>query len=90
MAGVSMITVRVKLTPSPEQARVLESTLRTLNDHANQVSRTAHETGAVRNFDLRKRSYRGLREAGVGSQAAQHVIKSATRSRCPRVEVRTM
>ncbi|MFI6576284.1 hypothetical protein ACIBFB_10795 [Nocardiopsis sp. NPDC050513] len=44
---MSTITVQLKLTPAPEQAAVLEATLRALNDHANHVSRIAHETGAL-------------------------------------------
>ncbi|WP_150241013.1 RNA-guided endonuclease InsQ/TnpB family protein [Nocardiopsis quinghaiensis] len=75
MVGVSKIVVRIKLTPSPEQATVLASTLRALNDHATWVAKVAHERGVTRNYELRKHTYRPLREAGVGSQAAQHVIK---------------
>ncbi|WP_047868164.1 RNA-guided endonuclease TnpB family protein [Nocardiopsis sp. RV163] len=75
MVGVSKIVAWVKLTPSPEQAAVLASTLRTLNDHATRVAKVAHEQGVMRNYELRKHTYQQLREAGVGSQAAQHVIK---------------
>ncbi|WP_051064554.1 RNA-guided endonuclease InsQ/TnpB family protein [Nocardiopsis halotolerans] len=75
MVDVSKIVVCVKLTPSPEQATVLESTLRALNDHATWVAKVAHERGVTRNYALRKHTYQQLREAGVGSQAAQHVIK---------------
>ncbi len=39
MVGVSKIVVQVKLTPSPEQAAVLASTLRDLNTHATWVAR---------------------------------------------------
>ncbi|NYH53752.1 IS605 OrfB family transposase [Nocardiopsis arvandica] len=72
---MSKIAVCLKLTPSPEQATVLGSTLRALNDHATRVAQVAHEQGVTRNYDLRKHTYQPLREAGVGSQAAQHVIK---------------
>ncbi|WP_150254517.1 RNA-guided endonuclease InsQ/TnpB family protein [Nocardiopsis deserti] len=75
MVGVSKIVAWVKLTPSPEQAAVLDSTLRALNDHATWVAKVAHERGVMRNYELRKHTYRQLRETGVGSQAAQHVIK---------------
>ncbi|WP_444964185.1 RNA-guided endonuclease InsQ/TnpB family protein [Nocardiopsis sp. M1B1] len=75
MVGVSKIVVQVKLTPSPEQAAVLASTLRVLNTHATWVAKVAHERGVMRNYELRKHTYRQLREAGVGAQAAQHVIK---------------
>ncbi len=75
MVGVSKIVVWVKLTPSPEQAAVLASTLRALNDHATWVAKVAHEQGMMRNYELRKHTYHQLREAGAGSQAAQHTIK---------------
>ncbi|OOC56946.1 MULTISPECIES: RNA-guided endonuclease InsQ/TnpB family protein [Nocardiopsis] len=75
MVGVSKIVVQLKLTPSPEQATVLESTLRDLNTHATWVAQVAHECGVTRNYELRKHTYQQLREAGVGSQAAQHTIK---------------
>ncbi len=75
MVGVSKIVAWVKLTPSPEQAAALASTLRALNTHATWVAMVAHEQGVTRNYELRKHTYRQLREAGVGSQAAQHVIK---------------
>jgi hypothetical protein len=69
--GVSKIAVQLKLTPSPEQAAVLASTLRALNDHATRVAEVAHEHGVIRDYELRKHTYQQLREAGVGSQAAQ-------------------
>jgi IS605 OrfB family transposase len=75
MVGVSKIVAWVKLTPSPEQAAVLASALGALNDHATWVAKVAHEQGVMRNYELRKHTYQQLREAGVGSQAAQHVIK---------------
>ncbi len=75
MVGVSKIVVQVKLTPSPEQAAVLTSTLRVLNTHATWVAKVAHEQGVMRNYELRKHTYQQLREAEVGSQAAQHAIK---------------
>ncbi|WDZ93626.1 transposase [Nocardiopsis sp. HUAS JQ3] len=75
MVGVSRIVVQLKLTPSPEQAAVLASTLRALNTHATWVAKVAHERGVIRNYELREHTYQQLREAGVGSQAAQHTIK---------------
>ncbi|PDP84754.1 hypothetical protein CQJ94_25270 [Glycomyces fuscus] len=53
----------------------MTSTLRALNTHATWVAKVAHDQGVMRNYELRKHAYRQLREAGVGSQAAQHVIK---------------
>jgi putative transposase len=75
MWGVSTITVQLKLTPSPEQAAALAATLRAVNTQANRVSQVAFATGTKRNFALRKRVYTQVRAAGIGSQAAQHVIK---------------
>ncbi|WP_435108419.1 RNA-guided endonuclease InsQ/TnpB family protein [Nocardiopsis synnemataformans] len=75
MVSVSKIVVQLKLTPSPEQAAVLEATLCALNDHATWVAKIAHERGVTRNYELRKHTYQQLREAGVGSQTAQHTIK---------------
>ncbi|ADH68265.1 transposase, IS605 OrfB family [Nocardiopsis dassonvillei] len=75
MAGVSKIVVQLGLTPSPEQAAVLASTLRALNTHATRVAKVAHEQGVMRDYELRKHTYRQLRAAEVGSQAARHVIK---------------
>ncbi|TDC96559.1 RNA-guided endonuclease TnpB family protein [Actinomadura sp. 7K507] len=69
------LVVQVKLLPTAVQAAALAETLHACNTAANQVSRVAFDTGMTRNFDLRKATYAGLREAGIGSQAAQHVIK---------------
>lgn len=69
------LAVQVKLLPSPGQAAALEATLHTCNDAANRVSATAFGMKSRRNYDVRKRTYQDLRAAGIGSQAAQHVIK---------------
>ncbi|TDC58359.1 transposase [Actinomadura sp. KC345] len=69
------LVVQAKLLPTAVQAAALAETLHACNAAANRVSRVAFDTGMTRNFDLRKATYRGLREAGIGSQAAQHVIK---------------
>ncbi|MFY7066655.1 RNA-guided endonuclease InsQ/TnpB family protein [Nocardiopsis changdeensis] len=75
MQPVSTITVQVKLTPSPEQAAALAATLHAVNTQANRVSQVAFDTGTTRNFPLRKLVYADVRAAGIGSQAAQHLIK---------------
>ncbi|WP_243719701.1 transposase [Actinomadura sp. KC06] len=71
------IVVQVKLLPTPEQASALAATLDVVNKGANRVSRVAFEefglTGRV--FDLRRLTYGELKAAGLGAQAAQHVIK---------------
>ncbi len=69
------IVVQVKLEPDARQVSVLESTLYALNEQANKVSEVAFDRDVKRNYDLRKLTYNDLREAGIGSQAAQHIIK---------------
>ena len=69
------LVVQVKLLPSAGQAEALRATLHAANDAANRVSKVAHEKTVFRNFALRKHTYEDIRAAGLGSQAAQHVIK---------------
>ncbi|CAM3639715.1 RNA-guided endonuclease TnpB family protein [Nocardiopsis gilva] len=69
------MVVQLKLKPSPDQATVLESTLHALNQQANRVSDVAFSERAFRNYALRRLVYAEVRSAGIGSQAAQHVIK---------------
>ena len=69
------LVVQVKLLPSPGQAAALEATLLACNDAANWVAEVAFGMTSRRNYDVRKRTYANLRAAGIGSQAAQHVIK---------------
>jgi IS605 OrfB family transposase len=69
------LVVQVKLLPSAGQAEALRATLHEANDAANRVSKVAHEKTVFRNFALRKHTYEDIRAAGLGSQAAQHVIK---------------
>jgi hypothetical protein len=72
------LVVQVKLLPSADQAGALQTTLHAANAAANQVSQVAYEKKFFRNFALRKHTYQDIRAAGLGSQAAQHVIKKAT------------
>ena len=73
--GVKLV-VQVKLLPTPEQASVLESTLRACNTAASEVAVVARESGVYRNYDLRKHVYQGIKDDHrLGAQAAQHVIK---------------
>jgi len=67
--------MQVKLLPSPGQAVALDATLRTCNDAANWVSVVAFGMTSRRNYDVRRRTYKDVRSRGIGSQAAQHVIK---------------
>ena len=69
------LVVQVKLLPSADQAGALQTALRAANAAANQVSKAAYEKKVFRNFALRKHTYQDIRAAGLGSQAAQHVIK---------------
>ncbi|HEY3648955.1 MAG TPA: transposase [Streptosporangiaceae bacterium] len=74
MANVKLVA-QVKLLPSPEQAADMKATLRACNDAANRVSAVAFGMTSRRNYDVRKRAYKEVRSRGIGSQAAQHVIK---------------
>jgi hypothetical protein len=69
------LVVQVRLLPTPEQARSLETTLRACNDAANFTSAIAFTTGARREYALRKHTYAEVKARGLGAQAAQHVIK---------------
>ncbi|WP_199035687.1 RNA-guided endonuclease InsQ/TnpB family protein [Glycomyces salinus] len=69
------VTVTVKLVSAPEVARALGATLAAANEAANLVSAVCFARGVPREYALRAHTYRELRERGLGSQAAQHVIK---------------
>ncbi|MEU9102884.1 transposase [Streptomyces xanthophaeus] len=69
------LVTQVKLMPEADQAAVLRSTLRTVNEAANWVSGVAFEHGVPREYELRKHTYDELKARGLGAQAAQHVIK---------------
>ena len=66
--------------PDAVQASVLERTLRTANGAATWVSEVAFEQGVPREYELRKHTYAELKARGLGSQAAQHVIKKVSDS----------
>lgn len=61
--------------PDAVQAPAFVATLRTVNERANWVSGVAFERGVPREYELRKHTYAELKVAGLGAQAAQHVIK---------------
>ncbi|MFD4144430.1 hypothetical protein [Streptomyces sp. NPDC058572] len=69
------IVTQVKLIPEADQAAALLATLHAVNDAANWVSAVAFERGVPREYELRKHTYAELKARGLGSQAAQHVIK---------------
>ena len=56
------LVVRVKLLPSPEQARALEATLQACNQAANHASHLAQTTGAMNKFALQKVVYHELKD----------------------------
>jgi IS605 OrfB family transposase len=74
MACVKLV-VQIKLLTSSQQATTLGETLCACNDAANWVSEVAFGMTSRRNYDVRKRTYKDIRSRGIGSQAAQHVIK---------------
>ncbi|WP_245797368.1 RNA-guided endonuclease InsQ/TnpB family protein [Mangrovactinospora gilvigrisea] len=69
------LVTQVKLIPEADQAAALSATLRTVNQLACWVSTVAFAHGVPREYELRKHTYAHLKAAGLGAQAAQHVIK---------------
>ena len=71
------LVVQVKLLPTPEQAAALADTLHQVNTAANHVAVVAFEEFGLRGRELplRRLCYGDLKAAGLGAQAAQHVIK---------------
>jgi putative transposase len=73
--------VTVKLVPEPDARRALMATLRVCNAEANRIAAVAFAhrdpgTGRVeREYALRGRVYAQAKATGIGSQAAQHVVK---------------
>jgi IS605 OrfB family transposase len=66
------LIAQLKLLPSPEQADALRATLETANAACDYVSRVAWESGAFREYPLRKLVYGDLRATyGLGAQIAQ-------------------
>ena len=57
------LTVNLKLTPTPEQAKILFETLEACNQLCNELSRFAFETKTFGQFNLHKAKYRILRDA---------------------------
>lgn len=76
VTGVKVV-MQVKLLATPEQAVALAATLQAVNTAANRVSARAFERFGLKGrvFDLRRACYGELKAAGLGAQAAQHVIK---------------
>ncbi|WP_017586342.1 RNA-guided endonuclease InsQ/TnpB family protein [Nocardiopsis ganjiahuensis] len=69
------VVVRVKLLPSPVQARALAATLHACNRAANHASHIAQNTGARRKYALQEKVYHQLKaEFGLSAQPAVRVI----------------
>lgn len=69
------VTVRVKLVPSPEQARALEATLDACNRAADHASRVAQTTGARHKYALQEVVYHELKaDFGLSAQPAVRVL----------------
>lgn len=75
IVGSVKTVVKVRLLPDDQAGEVLGRTLVLCNIAATQVATTAQARGVFRNWDLRKITYQPLREEGLSSQTAQHVIK---------------
>ncbi|MBC9717012.1 IS200/IS605 family element transposase accessory protein TnpB [Streptomyces sp. TRM66268-LWL] len=70
------LVVRVKLLPTPVQAKALEATLHACNEAATWAAHVAFDKKARRPLELRKHTYTEIRARwGLGAQAAQHAIK---------------
>lgn len=69
------LVMQAKLLPTPEQAKALAVTLRTVNAAANRVSARAYETTTFSRAKLQKLVYAELKAAGLSAQPALHVIR---------------
>ena len=75
VCSIMKVVVRVKLLPSPEQARVLEVTLHACNRAANHASQVAQNSGARHKYALQQNVYHQLKaEFGLSAQPAVRVI----------------
>ena len=69
------LIAQLKLLPTAEQADALRATLEKANAACDDVSRVAWESGAFREYALRKLVYGDLRTTyGLGAQIAQHCV----------------
>ncbi|WP_460764072.1 transposase, partial [Nocardiopsis oceani] len=69
------LVVRVKLLPSPEQARALQETLHACNRAANHASQIAQATGARNKYALQKAVYADLKSSfALSAQPTVRVI----------------
>ncbi|MFF8322613.1 RNA-guided endonuclease InsQ/TnpB family protein [Streptomyces bobili] len=69
------LVVRVKLLPTPLQARALEATLRACNELANWLSQQGYVHGCTSRAALQVLGYFELKARGLSAQPALHVIR---------------
>lgn len=70
------LVVRVKLLPTPRQAKALEETLHTCNEAATWAAEIAFTQHAMKPLALRRHTYQQIKTRWrLGAQAAQHAIK---------------
>ncbi|MEU1599609.1 transposase [Streptomyces sp. NPDC005708] len=70
------LVVRVKLLPTPVQAKALEETLHACNEAATWAAEIAFEQQTMKPLALRRHTYQQIKTRwGLGAQAAQHAIK---------------
>lgn len=69
------LVVNVKLNPSAEQSAALRRTLETCNAACNWLSAEGFKSGVLRQYDLHKLAYKGVRKRfGLTAQAAVRCI----------------
>lgn len=68
------LTVKIKLTPSPEEYSALLGTLKLCNKTANELSEYAYQTGTKRKFDLHYAKYESFKGKGLAAQALVRTI----------------
>lgn len=71
------LTAKIKILPTPEQAKQLLQTLRTYRDACNTVSHLVFASRMLSVVSLHQQTYRHLRQAfALRSQMAQSVLKT--------------
>ena len=61
LLGAVILSVKIKLVPTPEQAQSLLTTLETINHASNRVSQLAWDFKIFHKFDFQKAFYRQIR-----------------------------
>jgi len=70
-----LLTVRLKLHPTPAQAEALAATMSAANAACDYLSAAAWKAQSFRQFDLHQRCYRAIRtQFGIGAQMAVRCI----------------